>query len=146
MTKTTEAPVERFMESLTPVTENTEITEVINTMKNERTTLLPVVDRHEKLIGCVFDYNLIKLVRMESVPLAGNIWKDSVEKTDGKRKAVEIMDTRIVTILHDDTIDSALKVMNSNDARVLIVVDRDGKFMGVLRLRTIFDKLLRENR
>jgi CBS domain-containing protein len=145
MAKTTELLVDKFMETLQPVKEDTEVAEIIETMKNEKTTFLPVVNKDEKLIGCVFDYNLLKLVRFESAPLAGTVWKDSIDKADGKKKAKEIMDTKIVTVSSNDTIDSALRVMDNNDARVLTVTDKDGKFIGVLRLRTIFGRLLKES-
>jgi len=145
MAKTTELLVEKFMETLQPVKEDTEIAEIIDTMKNEKTTFLPVVDKNEKLIGCVFDYNLLRLVRIESAPMAGTVWKDSIDKSEGKKKAKDIMDTKIVTVSPTDTIDSALRIMDNNDARVLTVADKDGKFIGVLRLRTIFGKLLKES-
>lgn len=143
--KTTEILVEKFTESIPTVTEDTEVSELINIMKNEKTTLLPVVDKDEKLIGCVFDYNLIKLIKKEFIsPLAGFVWSDSIEKADKKKKAKEIMDTKVVTILPTDTIDSALRIMDSNNARVMIVADKDKKLVGVLRIRTIFDKLFSE--
>ena len=145
MAKTTELLVDKFMETLQPVTEDTEIAELIDTMKNEKTTFLPVVAKNEKLIGCVFDYNLLNLVRFESAPMAGTVWKDYIDKADGKKKAKDIMDTKIVTVSPTDTIDSALRIMDNNDARVLTVTDENGKFIGVLRLRTIFGKLLKES-
>jgi len=145
MIKTTEVLVEKFIESVSTITEDTEVSELINIMKNEKTTFVPVVDKDGKLIGCVFDYNLIKLIKRESIsPLAGSVWSDSIEKSDKKKKVREIMDTKVVTILPADIIDSALKVMNNNNARVMIVTDKDEKFIGVLRIRTIFDKLLSE--
>ncbi|MEM7826861.1 MAG: CBS domain-containing protein [Candidatus Aenigmatarchaeota archaeon] len=143
MVKTTEIIVENFMESLPTITKDTEINEVINIMKRERTTSLPVVDKDGKLIGCIFDYNLIKLVRKGS-PIAGFIWRNSIDKEDKNIKAEEIMDTKIVTISNTDTIETALNVMSNSNARLLMVTDREGKFLGVLRIRTIFSKIFEE--
>lgn len=145
MIKTNQVLVKDFMESIPSIGPGMEIGELIKLMKNERTTFLPVVDETGKLIGGVFDYNLIRLVKQESVsPLAGSVWSDTIEKSMASTPVGEIMETKIVTVHPSDTIDSALKVMNNNDARLLAVTDENGKFLGVLRIRTIFQKLLSE--
>jgi CBS domain-containing protein len=145
MIKTSQVLVKDFMESIPSIKPNMEIAELVKLMKTERTTFLPVVDSTGKLIGGVFDYNLIKLVKQESIsPLAGSVWTDVIDKAIAGTPVGDIMDTKIVTVQPTDSIDAALKVMNSNDARMLNVVDKDGKFLGVLRIRTVFHKLLSE--
>ena len=145
MTKTTEVLVEKFLEPIDSIPENATVLELVNKMKGYKTTFMPVVNGDGKLIGCVFDYNLIKIVKQESVsPLAGSVWSTTVDRSHSEKKVREIMETKFVTVHPEDTIDSALKIMNSNDARVLTVTDKEGKFMGVLRIRTIFDRLFRE--
>lgn len=145
MTKTNEVLVEKFFEPIDSISESATVMELVTKMKGYKTTFMPVVNSDGKLIGCVFDYNLIKIVKQESVsPIAGSVWSKTVDNSQANMKVREIMETRFVTVHPDDTIDSALKVMNSNDARVLTVTDRDGKFIGVLRIRTIFDRLFKE--
>jgi CBS domain-containing protein len=143
--KITEVHVEKFLEPIDSISENATVTELVTKMKSYKTTFMPVVNSEGKLIGCVFDYNLIKIVKQESVsPLAGSVWSDTVDNVLANKQVKEIMETKFVKVHPEDTIDSALKVMNSNDARVLTVTDREGKFMGVLRIRTIFDRLFKE--
>lgn len=141
--KTSEILVESLMESLPTIREDIDVYEMIKLMKSERTTFLPVVDNAGRVVGGVFDYNLLKLVKQEPIsPLSGAVWTDTVDKQKAKKSVSEIMDSKIVTVLPEDTLDAALKTMNSNDARMLVVADKDKKFMGVLRIRTVFEKLL----
>lgn len=145
MAKMSEFLVEKFLEPLDSISENATVFELVKKMKGYKTTFMPVVNSEGKLIGCVFDYNLIKIVKQESVsPLAGSVWSETVDSTHASKKVKEIMETKFVTVNPSDTIDSALKVMNSNDARVLTITDKEGKFMGVLRIRTIFDRIFGE--
>jgi len=141
MTKTTDVIVEKFYEPIDSVTEDTTVSELVKKMKSYKTTFMPVVNKDGKLIGCVFDYNLIKIVKQESVsPIAGSVWSDTVDASQMSMKVREIMETKFVRVYPTDTIDAALKIMHNNDARVMTVTDKDGKFLGVLRIRTIFDR------
>ncbi len=145
MTKISEVLVEKFYEPIPSIQESSTVKELVMQMKEQKTTFLAVTDSNGKLKGCVFDYSLLKIVKQESIsPIAGSVWADNIESFHASKTVREIMDTKIVTIMLADTIDSALRTMNSNDARILTVVDRDGRYLGVLRIRTIFERLLRE--
>jgi len=54
------------------------------------------------------------------------------------------MSTTIISVSPNDSIDSALKMMNNYNLRVLTVVDSENKLMGVIRLRDIFERFLKE--
>lgn len=145
MTKMSEVLVEKFMEPIPGISEDSTVKELVKVMKEQKATFLAVTDDRGKLRGGIFDYNLLKIVKQESVsPLAGSVWSDTIDKFHADKTVREIMDSKVVTVMPTDTIDSALKTMNSNDARILTVVDKDGKYRGVLRIRTIFERLLRE--
>ena len=142
--KTTEIQAECFTEKIPKLTEENCISEAVEIMKKEKWEFLPVVDKNDTLVGSVTEYDLIKLVKQEPTPMAGSFWTDSVEKSQGEKKIREIMSTKTVSVLSSDSVDSVLKTMSSNSAYILPVVDRDGKFLGIIRMSTIFRKLLKE--
>ncbi len=142
MIKLDELLVEKYIEEIKSIQKEITIGEAIELLKKEK-EVLPVVDKNGKLIGCFRDIDLLKIVKKGS-PLAGTIWKNEISKEDFNKKVEEFMDTKPLTILSNDTIEFALSVMNHNNVKSLIVVDNEGKFLGILRLRTIFDKIFEE--
>lgn len=142
--KTTDIEAECFIEKIPKLTEENCISDAVETMKKEKWEFLPVVDKNDNLLGSVTEYDLIKLVKQEPTPLAGSFWTDSVDKSQGEKKIREIMSTKTVFVHAYDSADSVLKTMNSNSVYILPVVDRDGKFLGIVRMSTIFKKLLKE--
>ena len=145
MVKTTEIFVKDIMKPAITVTEEMKIIELLDFIDKRKFSILLVVDKNNVLTGMVTEQDLIKLVKPEPTsPIAGNIWFDTVEKSHGNKPIKEIMNTKIISISPNDTIDSALKVMNNYNVRVLPVIDAENKIIGVIRLRDIFEKLLKE--
>lgn len=142
MIKLDELLVEKYIEEIKSIQKEITIGEAIELLRKEK-EVLPVVDKNGKLIGCFKDIDLLKIVKKGS-PLAGTIWKKEISKEDFNKKVEELMDTKPLTILPNDTIEFALSVMNHNNVKSLIVVNNEGKFLGILRLRTIFDKIFEE--
>jgi len=142
MIKLNEILVEKFIEEIKSVQKEITIGEAIELLRKEK-EILPVIDKNGKLIGCFRDIDLLKIVKKGS-PLAGTIWKNEISKEDMDKKIEELMDTKPITILPSDTIEFALSVMNHNNLKSLIVVDNEGKLLGILRLRTIFSKIFEE--
>jgi predicted transcriptional regulator len=142
MIKLNEILVEKYIEEIKSIEKDITIGEAIELLRKEK-EILPVVDKNGKLIGCFRDIDLLKIVKKSS-PLAGTIWKNEVSEEDANKKVEELMDTKPLTILPNDTIEFALSVMNHNNVKSLIVVDNEGKLLGILRLRTIFNKIFEE--
>jgi acetoin utilization protein AcuB len=142
MIKLNEILVEKYVEEIKSIQKDITIKEAIELLRKEK-EILPIVDKNGKLIGCFRDIDLLKIVKKGS-PLAGTIWKNEVNKEDMDKKVEELMDTKPLTIFSNDTIEFALSVMNHNDVKSLIVVDKEGKLLGILRLRTIFSKIFEE--
>jgi len=145
MVKTTEIFVKDVMKPAITVPEDMKIIEMLDFIDKRKFSILLVVDKDNVLIGFVSEQDLIKLVKPEPLsPIAGSVWFDTIEKSQGSRTVKEIMDTKIISISPNDTIDSALKMMNNYRVRVLPVIDSENKILGVIRLRDIFEKLLKE--
>jgi predicted transcriptional regulator len=144
MPKTTDVLVMDLMRPAKTISKDTEIMEAIQIMRTEA-EMLSVVDVKLKLIGAVSEYNLIKIVKHEpSSPMGDPVWFDEIDPETGRQPVDTIMTRDITTIKPNETVKTALKVMNSVNYRILHVVDSDGKLLGIIRMNDIFDKLLCE--
>ena len=145
LVKTSEILVRDLMKSIVAIKEETKVEEMLEILKKEKVILIPVVDKNNVLIGTVTEQDLIKLIKSEPPsPLAGTVWFDTIDKLQKDKTIKEIMNTKIISISPNDTIDSALKVMNNYALRILPVADSENKLLGVIRIRDVFEKLLKE--
>jgi len=143
MAKTTEISVSELIKPAKTITKDVEISKVIHMMRTEGMDFLSVVDESQKIIGAVSESNLIKLVKHDSPSLIGDpVWFDSVEKEIGKKPVETIMTIGITTIQPHEKLSTALRIMDSSGYRLLHVVDKDGKLLGIVRMRDIAEKLL----
>ena len=143
MVKTTEMLVEDMMKPANTIKKGTEITEAVHLLKSKSIEFLSVVDEEHRLLGVVSENSLIKLVKHEpSSPVGDPVWFDSIEGEAGKRTVETIMTTNITTIKPKDDIATTLKVMDSVDYKLIHVVDPDGRLLGTVRMREIFEKIL----
>jgi len=145
LVKTTEVLIRDLMKKIVAIKEETKIEEMLEILKKEKIILIPIVDKNNALIGTVTEQDLIKLIKSEPTsPLAGTVWSDIIDKIQKDKTVKEIMSTTIISISPNDSIDSALKMMNNYNLRVLTVVDSENKLVGVIRLRDIFERFLKE--
>ncbi len=142
MVKTTEILVRDMMAKLEPVKEDTPVDKMLSRLKKEGLVILPVVDKNNTLVGVVSEHDLIKLIKRESPSIAGTVWSDSIDGSVKDMSVKDIMSAKAITLSPNDTIDSALKVMNNSSMRVLPVTDSESKLLGVIRIRDVFEKLL----
>jgi len=113
-----------------------------------------VVDETGKLIGLIFDRDLLRLFSKHKVGLWDRIASKFTFSELGRRhKAVvdqaamktagDLMQTEIVTAREDATIDEAIRVMTERHIKRLPVVDAEGRFQGMVSrdslLRVIMD-------
>lgn len=140
--KLNEILVEKFVEKSAVISKDKTIKEAIDIMEREKTGILPVVDREGKLVGCLFESDIIKLIKRGS-PLIGFIWKDEITEEDKSRKVEEIMNPKVITIKKFETIESAINIMSNNEVDRLIVIE-DEKPIGILRIRTVLKKIFDE--
>jgi Mg/Co/Ni transporter MgtE len=145
LVKTTEVLVRDLMKKTVAIKEETKIEEILEIFKKERISLIPIVDKNNVLIGTVTEQDLIKLIKSEPIsPLAGAVWSDVIDKSHKDKPVKEIMNTKTISISPNESIDSALKMMNNYNLKVLTVVDSENKLVGIIRLRDIFERFLKE--
>lgn len=133
------------MEIIPKITEERPIIEAIEIMKKEKREFLPVVDENNILKGSITELDLIKLVKYEpNTPMGGSVWSDVIEKKDAEKSVKEMMNTKAVSVFPTDNLDAVLKVMNSNNVYTLPVTEKNGNFLGIVRMSVIFSKLLKE--
>ena len=140
--KLNEILIEKFIESTKTISKDRTIKEALEIMEKEKTGILPVVDKDGKFVGCVFESDMIKLIRPGS-PVIGFIWKDEIKEEDKNRKVEEIMNSKVVTIKPNETVETAINIMSNNEVDRLVVVD-DNKVIGIVRIRTILKRIFDE--
>ncbi|MEM5779005.1 MAG: CBS domain-containing protein [Candidatus Aenigmatarchaeota archaeon] len=140
--KLNEILVEKFVEKSEVIPKDRTIKEAINMMEKGKTGILPVVDKDGKLVGCLFESDIIKLIKRGSPPI-GFIWKEEITEEDKNRKVEEIMSTKVITIKPSETIENAINIMSNNEIDRLVVIE-DEKPIGILRVRTVLKKIFDE--
>jgi CBS domain-containing protein len=144
MPKTTELLVMDVMKQATIVPRDIPISRALDMMRRGGDDFLTVVDENHKLTGALSENNLIRLLRHQPPLARGDaVWYDSLGPEAGAQPVESIMTTNIVTIRANETLATALKVMNSASYRLLHVVDRENLLLGVVRMRDIVARLLR---
>jgi CBS domain-containing protein len=99
------------------------VMEAVRTMGQESIGAVAVTDG-DKLVGMFSERDL--MLRVVS------------EKRDPERTIIrEVMTAPVSTIRRDSTADDALKVMLDKHIRHLPIVDRDGKLVGMISLRSL---------
>ena len=141
--KISEIKVSELVRPARTIGKDTVVSEALKMIGKECSDMLSVVDEDGKLIGAVSEANFMKLAKHEPSSLIGDpIWFDSVSPDAGKQLIGSIMTANVTTISPDESIDTALKVMNANNYRLLHVVGQDGKLLGTVRIKDMFGRLL----
>ena len=137
----------REYETVRPETPVYEVAELIYSRHIQR---VAVVDRDNRLVGLISDYDLLPVLGNSSEAAAdyfidqksfrGFHFKGYVEKM-GAKTAAEVMVRDLVTIAERDTVEDAVRLMTENGLKRLPVVDETGHFKGMISrdalLRTI---------
>lgn len=142
MKKTTEMAVRDFMRPAVTIKRDTEIAAALNMMREKGVEFLSVVDEHHKLVGCLNDACLMRLVKQTPSAMSDPVWYDCFDSETAKMPVEKIMTTSISTVEPEQSIDSAFKIMDSVGYKLLHVVGSDGKLLGVVTLREIFHRML----
>ena len=102
---------------------------------------LPVVNENNVVIGAFSESDLMNLVKIH--PTSALSSDSSTTKKDiGQLKIAEVMAPRPVIIDENSTVSDALNMMHATNLKVLIVTDKDKKFVGVVRFRDLIERLL----
>jgi CBS domain-containing protein len=125
------------------VKSGTPLKEVMKIIDENDIQRVMVVDDEGKLIGMVFDRDLLQLFAGHRVGIWDRITSrltftamgqrhKAVVEASGKRTAGDIMKTDLITVKEDTTLDEAIRMMTEHGIKLLPVVEDDGKFIGVV--------------
>jgi len=123
----------------------TSIMEVTRLFADKHLNGLPVVDADNKLVGLITEYNLITAESILNLPMLEKISKNSqsplheleylseqVKKTAALTVG-DVMEKDPMTLMYDDTFETALEVLiKHHRVNPLPVVDKDKKLVGVV--------------
>jgi CBS domain-containing protein len=132
--------VRRDVRAVKPDTPLEEVMRIIDENDIQR---VMVVDGDGRLLGMVFDRDLLELfsgrhtgiwdriARRLTFTSIGQRHKDALEKA-GKKTAGEVMKKDLITVSEETTLDEAIRVMTSHQIKLLPVVAKDGTLVGVV--------------
>lgn len=116
--------------------------------------LIPVIDGEERLIGVVYHENLLDLLRPLSAKLFSNIPFTEVDEdvfdldpvpAMGELLIVDdIMDSNVVSLNSNDSLEEAYRILKLNKKERMPVVDDKGKLIGILGIFDIIWQMFKE--
>ena len=119
------------------------VEEVIRMIEGSGVQRLAVVDADGRLLGMVFDHDLLGLFASAKIGLwdliasrltfteLGRRHRDKIERADA-RAAKDLMRTDLTLIQEDEMIEEAIRLMAEKGFKRLPVVDHAGKFKGMV--------------
>lgn len=131
------------------VNQNASYIEVWNLLFKKHTHAVPVIDNDDKMVGIISTEDLLtKLYPSYSDTMGEFLSESSFEDLEDKiddiknLKAKDIMRKEVHCSYPDDPILKAFSKMVVRRIRQLPVIDENGKLLGVLSKRDVFDNFL----
>lgn len=113
---------------------DTPVAEALDQMKKERIRRMPVVDKHNKLVGIVSDKDLLQASPSPATSLS--VWE--ITYLMSKIKVSDVMTKKVITISGDTPVEDAARIMVDNKIGGLPVVDDSGAVLGIITETDIF--------
>ena len=123
------------------ITQDITIKGAVQLLVKHKYRLLPVVNEMNFVVGAFSETDLMKLIKLQPLPTASSVWTN-IPKDIAERKVSELMNSHPVTISERAEMKDALNLMNVTNVKIIMVLDMDNKFVGVIRFRRIIDKML----
>ncbi|MBE0536222.1 MAG: CBS domain-containing protein [Phycisphaerae bacterium] len=109
------------------INSNSSLSDAARHMRDRNVGFLPVLDEDNVLAGVVTDRDIVVRGLAEA--------KNPIGTSVG-----EIMSTDVFTCSEDDSVDEAARLMEHQQIRRLVVIDVDGKAVGILSLGDVATK------
>ncbi len=103
------------------------MSQVRKILLHEKFHHLPVVDG-ERLVGIISTNDLIRI--MQKLPVANE--DDLNDTLDGATSVKEAMQTDLITMRADETVERAIDLLADGDLHSLLVVDKDEALAGIV--------------
>ncbi len=115
---------------------------------------IPVINGQDKLIGAVYPENLLDLLRPPQAKLFRNIPfmeidedvfdLDPVPSMGDLLIVDDIMDTKVVAVKDEDSLQDAYKMMRLYKKERLPVINKQGKIIGIVGIFDIIRRMFKE--
>jgi CBS domain-containing protein len=123
---------------VTTVKEDTPFEAIAAALRQHRVSAFPVLDEAEQVIGIVSESDLLAKLALgieddATVPgmITGILRRQQLQKAHAVT-AAELMTTPAYTVLPEDTVEMAARIMYLRNVKRLPVVDADGRLAGIV--------------
>ncbi|MCL4452129.1 MAG: CBS domain-containing protein [Candidatus Thermoplasmatota archaeon] len=120
-----EAQTAMVMRSPVPVREDEDVSLAAKQMVDQGKRHIAIVDANNKVVGIVTPQNLLKIA----------------QEKYGEKKISEVQYSRVIPIWEKTPLKVMFNVMNISSIFVYVVIDDNGKMIGLITDRDIFDKI-----
>jgi sulfide:quinone oxidoreductase len=118
------------------VPEGTSLNEAANLMAQHNISSLPVVDHHNKLSGILTEADFLAALNIKEDSAVLNMFNVIIRrKRPAKKRGTMVeglMTLKPVTVKEDDTLQTAIHLMDRNHIKRLIVVDHEQHVIGIV--------------
>jgi acetoin utilization protein AcuB len=115
------------------VSPDTKVTEAMALLKKEHISRLPVLDKHNKLVGIVTEFDLTRACPAEGTCL--DMWE--LNYLLSKLTVDKVMATKVITITEDTTVEEAARLMVDNGISGLPIM-RGEMLVGIITESDLF--------
>jgi CBS domain-containing protein len=110
-------------------------TEAVDLMINKRVKRLPVVNSHGKLVGMLSRIDIFRTIMKEAPDW--NAFKEQNIEVGNLHLVSDIMRRDTQAVLPETPIEEVMRIIDSNDIQRVTVVDKEGRFLGLISDRDL---------
>lgn len=128
---------ERMTHPVITIRPETSMQEAYNLMRDKKIRRLPVVEKHDRLVGIVCESDVLRASPSDATSLS--VWE--IHYLLSKLKVEQIMTREVVSVAEDTPLEEAACIMSDRKIGGLPVV-RDGKVVGIITETDLFRAFL----
>jgi len=143
---------EIMIKAVTSVLPEANAQEALSLLQKMQISGLPVIDAQAKLVGMFTEKDVLSYILPSYIEKVGRfIYEESPKSTKkkfaelSKTKVAQLMRKQVVTTTEDTTLCEVARVMLTQKARRLPVLDKSGKVIGIVARCDILSALAKEN-
>lgn len=130
---------EIMVKNVTSISPETAASEALDLLENKQISGLPVIDKEGKLVGMFTEKDILSYMLPSYIEKVGRfIYEENPKSTKrkfmelSKIKVSQIMRKDVVTTSEDTTICEVARIMLTQKARRIPVIDKVGKVLGIV--------------
>ena len=143
---------EIMIKAVTSVSPDSNAQEALSLLQKIQISGLPVIDAQAKLVGMFTEKDVLSYILPSYIEKVGRfIYEENPKSTKkkfaelSKTKVAQLMRKQVVTTTEDTALCEVARVMLTQKARRLPVLDKSGKVVGIVARCDILSALAKEN-